>query len=931
MVYSKKKSWAIIILVLIITTFFGFQIPKLVIDNDIKNYLPHDLPDYALLLESEDVYGSEILMDIALTTNNDSILSANNINKIKELTEAFEQLDNVDKVQSLTNIDYLTSENGSMVATTLVPDDFNSTQEEIEAIKEKLVDWQEMYDGVIVSKDMRGSQIIITIDKDITPDEMDSLYDQISTIVSNHNSIDLEITMAGDPVLSQKAKEYMNTDLMGLIPLVTIVLMLCLFFSFKKFEGMILPVITVLISTVWDVGLMALSKAHFTVVSSCLPVVLIAVGSAYGIHVLNHYYEMIAKEKTPVTREKQLAIVNEAMKAIKGPVILAGITTIAGFISTITSPVIPLKTFALYSAIGVTIALILSLIFIPSLLIVKSLKGENRRIERRIKIEKSQQSNTPNVVARLSARRNTWHKGVSTNIATYLSQQRGRLYLFFIIVVALSVWGISNLNIESAIINYFPKDSSIRTDAKMIDENFAGSNSFNFIVSSGADDNLTNPEILKQMDDLQNYLTQKYPNEIGKVISYTEFIKRMNQVMHFESEISEDDSTFTTESEDVDSFFSDEDISSSETDSFFSDDGSLSSEEESLDDDFSSFFDEDTTSSISDTDQSLSNSETTTTSSHELLNEMVTVGQWLELMNKTYIAAGGSDISVDEFYNQLLKQLDYNGANYYEIPYDANKYPVADKQGLKNLISQYLLLYSGSLDDFSNDSLEPTQARMQIELTTHDTKAVSNIINDGKAFAKAHFPEGYSLDAYGIAELEYSLTDMITSSQITSLLLAILIVFVILFIYFKSPIAGIIGTIPLILSILINFGIMGLTHINLDMVTSLIGSIAIGIGVDYTIHFMDDYHRQRLLSNDLQQVTLNTLSLSGKAIIVNAVSVGLGFLVLALSQFVVLRYIGILVAIVMLTSSFTSMTILPALLNSFDPKFMKKPLRKHNT
>jgi predicted RND superfamily exporter protein len=918
MVYSKKKSWAIIITVLIITTFFGFQIPKLVIDNDVKNYLPHDLPDYTLLQESEDIYGSEILMDVALTTNNDSILSSDNVNKIRELTQSFETLENVDKVQSLTNIDYLTSENGGMVASTLVADDFNNSTAEIQEIKEKLVDWQEMYDGVIISKDMRGSQIIITIDKDITPDEMDTLYDQIASIVNEHNSIDLEITMAGDPVLSQKAREYMNTDLTGLIPLVTIILMLCLFFSFKKFEGMILPVITVLISTVWDIGLMALSKAHFTVVSSCLPVVLIAVGSAYGIHVLNHYYEMISKEKGVVTHQKQTAIVNEAVKAIKGPVILAGITTIAGFISTITSPVIPLKTFALYSAIGVTIALVLSLLFIPSLLIVKSLKGENNRIQKRINLQKAQQSANPNVVARISARREAWSKGVSTHIATYLSEQRGRLYIFFVIVVALSVWGISKLNIESAIINYFPEDSSIRTDAKMIDENFAGSNSFNFLVTSTSDDNLTNPEILKQMDDLQNYLVQKYPNEIGKVISYTEFIKRMNQVMHFESDEVEDNTDFSSSSEDVDSFFSDEEISDGQTDSFFSDSGDISDETAfSSDDDFSSFFDEEPIDSNLETE-----------SSHDMLNTTATVAQWIELMNKTYIAAGGSNISVDEFYDQLLKQLDYIGANYYEIPYDETKYPVADKQGLKNLISQYLLLYSGSLNDFSNDSLEPTQARMQIELTTHDTQAVANIINDGKAFAQTHFPKGYSIEAYGIAELEYALTDMITSSQITSLLLAILIVFVILLVYFKSPIAGIIGTIPLILSILINFGIMGIAHINLDMVTSLIGSIAIGIGVDYTIHFMDDYHKQRLISNDLQVVTLNTLSLSGKAIIVNAVSVGLGFLVLALSQFVVLRYIGILVAIVMFTSSFTSMTILPALLNTFDPKFMQKSLRK---
>ena len=119
---------------------------------------------------------------------------------------------------------------------------------------------------------------------------------------------------------------------------------------------------------------------------------------------------------------------------------------------------------------------------------------------------------------------------------------------------------------------------------------------------------------------------------------------------------------------------------------------------------------------------------------------------------------------------------------------------------------------------------------------------------------------------------------------------------------------------------------MGLTGINLDMITSLIGSIAIGIGVDYTIHFMNNYHGERLKSDNLDEVTMNTLKVSGKAIVVNAVSVGLGFLVLCLSQFVVLRYIGFLVAVVMLTSSVTAMTVLPVMLNVFKPKFISKPL-----
>jgi hypothetical protein len=133
-----------------------------------------------------------------------------------------------------------------------------------------------------------------------------------------------------------------------------------------------------------------------------------------------------------------------------------------------------------------------------------------------------------------------------------------------------------------------------------------------------------------------------------------------------------------------------------------------------------------------------------------------------------------------------------------------------------------------------------------------------------------------------------------------------------------------IGSIPLSLAILINFGIMGFAGINLDMVTSLISSIAIGIGVDYTIHFMNNYHHERLLSDDLQRVTFNTYMVSGKAILVNALSVALGFFVLCFSEFVVLRYIGLLVAVVMVTSSLTAMTVLPVLLNLIKPKFISR-------
>ena len=171
--------------------------------------------------------------------------------------------------------------------------------------------------------------------------------------------------------------------------------------------------------------------------------------------------------------------------------------------------------------------------------------------------------------------------------------------------------------------------------------------------------------------------------------------------------------------------------------------------------------------------------------------------------------------------------------------------------------------------------------------------------------------------------MEYTMTDMIVSSQLTSLFISLLSVFIIIAISFKSGWAGILGAVPLAFTILLNYMMMGFCHINLDLITSIIASVAVGVGIDYTIHFLSTYKEERSKSSDIVAVTKETFKKSGHGIITNALAVGLGFLVLCLSKFIILRYLGILVAIVMFTSSFLAMTIIPGILNLSDPKFIK--------
>lgn len=910
-----KLCYAALIVIFAITAFFASMLPQIIMDNELRHFFPESHNSYRKFDTLTELFGDQYVMDIVIETKEDTILNKESLTVIKQITEQIGRLNNVVKTASITDIDFITDADGELATGQLIPEAFAGTPQDIQVLKQRILEWPKAYIGTIISADFRGIQIIATLASEATPPEVSTLYyetvDIIEKNLQGHKNLSYKI--AGDPVLSEYGKIFMYNDLKHLIPMIVIVVLLCLFVSFRNFEGTFLPLATVLISTVWTAGIMAVIGEPLTIVSSCLPVLLIAVGSAYGIHVINYYYQRLGKEPLIESVERHHILIIETLKSARSPVLLAGITTIAGFISTITSPIKPLKSFAVFSAVGVVIALVLAFVFIPALLMLKPVQL----------IQKQQKAMSFRAVkknARLAALGINKNGAVLDRIYTYLHKRQGLFILGLLIIIGLSVWGVLNLNIESAFLEYFPKNSKVRNDVSSIDTKYVGTTGFSLIIAGQEKGDMCRPDILNEMEKLEVFLKANHP-AIGNIVSFTEFVKRMNQVMHANAGMEhnrmeaagESGSSAGESAESVDSFFDEENSPAAETagesvDSFFTEDALDVIAEDAAGDDLSA--------------NAMQNP--APESYMHYRNQQLSAEETLALFTAAYASANKSELTVTEFVEALRRQLNYRGAAFYEIPADTAKYPVSTKEELKNIITQYLLLYSGSLDALLDENLEPRVSRMQIVMRTHDTGKIKAVIEDAEAFAAAHFPEGYTLQAAGLGEMEVAMTAMIISSQISSLVLAVAIVFIILALFYRSPLAGIIGAIPLGVSILLNFGIMSLTGINLDMVTSLVAAIAIGIGIDYTVHFMNNYHQERLTNTDLIQVTLNTLRHSGKGIAVNAFSVGCGFLVMCFSNFVVLRFVGFLVAVVMFTSSLASLTILPVVLNMFKPAFMAK-------
>ena len=371
---GTKLCYAALALVAAVTVFFASMLPNIIMDNELRHFFPESHESYRKFNTLTETFGDQYVMDIVIETNEDIILNRESLAVIGKITEELEQLNNIVKIKSITNVDFITDDDGHLSTGQLIPEDFSGTAAEVQRLKQRILEWPKAYIGTLVSSDFKGVQIIATLNSDATPPEVSTLYYETVDVVNKHLTAhaSLKYKIAGDPVLGEYGKIFMYADLKNLIPLITVVVLLCLFLSFRNAEGTLLPLITVLISTIWTAGIMAMIGEPLTIVSSCLTVLLIAVGSAYGIHIINYYYLRLEKEPLITDKLRHQALIKETLKNARSPVLLAGITTIAGFISTISSPIRPLKSFALFSAVGVVIALSLAFVFIPSILMIKS-------------------------------------------------------------------------------------------------------------------------------------------------------------------------------------------------------------------------------------------------------------------------------------------------------------------------------------------------------------------------------------------------------------------------------------------------------------------------------------------------------------------------------------------------------------------------------
>ena len=224
------------------------------------------------------------------------------------------------------------------------------------------------------------------------------------------------------------------------------------------------------------------------------------------------------------------------------------------------------------------------------------------------------------------------------------------------------------------------------------------------------------------------------------------------------------------------------------------------------------------------------------------------------------------------------------------------------------LISASPRTFSGLVDhDFQ-------RLHLTLRTSLSGSRETAALVHQIKSYGEVVFPHGVEVQLTGTLVVMSEISDRILQGQVESTALAFGIIFLLLSVMFLSFRVGLVAMVPNIVPNVMFFGVMGLGNIELNLATSIIAAVALGISVDDTVHYMARLNRQVKTTSSQREAQLIALRLIGRPVIATTLTLAAGFLVMMTSNFVIISSFGWLTAMTMLIAMLCNLLLLPAIL-----------------
>jgi hypothetical protein len=491
--FVYRFRYLIVAVFCILTLCAAFFIPNLRFEGDIQALAPNNVSSVGEFRRVNQLFGGAD--SLAVSAQSKSLFTPEALAEAAAINKELQSLPDVSDVVSVfTYVEPANVEDGLSFIPYIDPDALPSDQASSEALKSRLQGIKTV-SGKLLSSD--GDTLLYIIQTSPNVSQI-RLIDNIKSIIAAHP--DFAFEMAGTPFIDYQMVNYMRHDVVILIVFGLLAVVLVLLVGFRSLRGVLLPLFTIGCSLIMTFGFMGLLHAKITIVALIIPVMLIAICNNYAIHFLTRFYEDVFINGMT----DKVEIIDASFRSLSKPVWLAFLTTVASFISFVTSPIPRIAEMGLFIAFGITYAFAMTMFFIPALLSILPLPRKHRRYH----------ANEALITS------------MSKKAGGFITRHKTAILVVTLVIAAVGAFFIPHIIVDSEMANYFNPNDPVRVGIDFINKKVSGSQLIK--VSLPVDPRTS--EGLKKANEFQEYAESL--GQVGSVFSIVDSIKSLNRVFH---------------------------------------------------------------------------------------------------------------------------------------------------------------------------------------------------------------------------------------------------------------------------------------------------------------------------------------------------------------------------------------------------------------
>lgn len=495
--FVLKQPRLITFFIFILVVLAIFPASKIRTDFDLENFYPKEDPTVLSYQILEEEFGRDDNI-IMVGYKEDMLFNKGQLLLLKSIIDSVKSISFVNEVNSIWSAEEMVNNNGSLSFNPfLVEDSLDTSNENIRSI----ITDDAFAEGFYLNKTGNTTAIYIEIeDENNTYQNRNQIIRELQLILDQYPQIDFKIT--GIPFFRNQYVNILNDEVIFYIALSSVLIILLLWYLYRSIAGVFIPMLIVWFTVLFTVAAVTLTGGYLEIMSSTIAPILLCVGVADSIHMISKFDDAV---QSGMQRTKAIV---EMVVTLGSATFLTSITTAIGFATLLTSSVVPMKRFGIYTALGVLIAYTITILFLPSLLKITKIKNVFKVNGGKFYIWIGKQ------LIKLSFFNKKNYRTIS-----YISLAIGLLFAV----------GITQLQVNGRVFDDVSRDSKLIEDSNFFSDNLAPAFPLEFVIDTKLENGITNPNFIKRVDDLQNHLLS-YP-EIKRATSFTTLLKSLHETM----------------------------------------------------------------------------------------------------------------------------------------------------------------------------------------------------------------------------------------------------------------------------------------------------------------------------------------------------------------------------------------------------------------